>query len=185
MAYRRRRRTAGLHDAGSFPDAPYPICIWDYPRPWLIIPTRELVALALLTRLVGGADAQVRGHVAANLHVGNDRRPRPSVRFDMTTPANQRKLDIVEDLARLAEQSGISLIEMAIAFVIHHPGVTTSAIVGPRTMEQLESYLPAAELTLSTEVLDRIDQIVAPGVTVNPDDNSYGDQELTPQARRR
>jgi aryl-alcohol dehydrogenase-like predicted oxidoreductase len=109
---------------------------------------------------------------------------RPSVRFDMTSPANQRKLDIVEDLALLAEEAGLSLIEMAIAFVINHPGVT-SAIVGPRTMEQLESYLPAAEVTLSPEVLDRIDKLVAPGVTVNPDDNSYGATELTPRALRR
>ena len=78
----------------------------------------------------------------------------------------------------------MTLIELAIAFVIHHPGVT-AAIVGPRTIEQLESYLPAAELTLSTDVLDRIDQIVAPGVTINPDDNSYGAHELAPAARRR
>ena len=109
---------------------------------------------------------------------------RPSARFDMTSPANQRKLDIVEELARLAEQSGMTLIELAIAFVINHPGVT-AAIVGPRTMEQLESYLPAADITLASDVLDRIDKIVAPGVTVNPDDNSYGAHELTAQARRR
>ena len=109
---------------------------------------------------------------------------RPGARFDMSRPANQRKLDVVEDLAQLAEQSGMTLIEMSIAFVLNHPGVT-SAIVGPRTMEQLESYLPAAEIRLSTEVLDRIDELVAPGVTVNPDDNSYGASELTPAARRR
>ncbi len=68
---------------------------------------------------------------------------RPSARFDMTTPANRRKLDMVEDLAHRAEQSGICLIEMAIAFAINHPSVT-AAIVGPRTMQQLRSYLPAA-----------------------------------------
>ncbi len=109
---------------------------------------------------------------------------RPKARFDMTSPANLRKLDVVEELAQLAEQAGLTLIEMAIAFVINHPGVT-SAIVGPRTMEQLDAYLPAAEITLSTEVLDRIDQLVAPGVTINPDDNSYGAHELTSTARRR
>ncbi|HEY3437623.1 MAG TPA: aldo/keto reductase [Actinotalea sp.] len=102
----------------------------------------------------------------------------------MSTPANQRKLDAVEDLALLAEEAGLSLLEMAIAFVVNHPGVT-SAIVGPRTLEQLESYLPAAELTLSADVLDHIDQIVAPGVTLNPDDNSYGTHELTAANRRR
>lgn len=109
---------------------------------------------------------------------------RPTARFDMNVPANQHKLELVEQLAQLADHPGITLLEMAIAFVINHPGVT-SAIVGPRTMEQLESYLPAAEITLSPETLDQIDKIVAPGVTVNPDDNSYGTHELTPTARRR
>lgn len=109
---------------------------------------------------------------------------RPSARFDMTSPANQRKLDIVEELAQLAGANGMTLIEMAIAFAINHPGVT-AAIVGPRTMEQLESYLPAADLQLSSDVLDRIDALVAPGVTINPDDNSYGMHELQPAARRR
>jgi aryl-alcohol dehydrogenase-like predicted oxidoreductase len=109
---------------------------------------------------------------------------RPNARYDMSSPANQRKLDIVEELAQLAEKSGMTLITMAIAFALNHPGVT-SAIVGPRTMEQLESYLPAAEITLPADVLDRIDELVAPGVTLNPDDNSYGDHELKPAARRR
>ncbi|SFS16652.1 Predicted oxidoreductase [Microbacterium sp. cf046] len=109
---------------------------------------------------------------------------RPSARFDMSSPANQRKLDVVENLAQLAEKNDMTLIEMAIAFAINHPGVT-AAIVGPRTMEQLESYLPATELALSTEILDQIDALVAPGVTINPDDNSYGTHELQPAARRR
>lgn len=109
---------------------------------------------------------------------------RPPLRFDMSTPANQRKLDAVEELALLAEDAGLSLLELAIAFVIRHPGIT-AAIVGPRTMAQLESYLPALDAVLSDDVLDRIDEIVAPGVTINPDDNSYGVAELTPAARRR
>lgn len=69
----------------------------------------------------------------------------------MTSPANQRKLDIVEELAQLAEQAGLTLIELSIAFVLNHPGVTAS-IVGPRTMEQLESYLPATDIQLSTDI---------------------------------
>ena len=109
---------------------------------------------------------------------------RPSARFDMSTPANKRKLDVVEELALLAERSGMTLIELALAWAINHPGVT-SAIVGPRTMEQLESQLPAAEVSLSADVLDRIDELVAPGVTLNADDNSYGAAELAPPARRR
>jgi aryl-alcohol dehydrogenase-like predicted oxidoreductase len=109
---------------------------------------------------------------------------RPNARFDMSLAANQRKLDIVEELALLAEQSGLTLIELALAWAINHPAVT-SAIIGPRTMEQLESQLTAADVTLSTEILDRIDELVAPGVTLNDEDNSYGAAELTPDARRR
>jgi aryl-alcohol dehydrogenase-like predicted oxidoreductase len=101
----------------------------------------------------------------------------------MSSPANQRKLDAVEELAVLAEKSGLTLIELAVAFVITHPGVT-SAIIGPRTMEQLEAFLPAADVELSEDVLERMDEIVAPGVTVNPADNSYGDQELRADRRR-
>ena len=102
----------------------------------------------------------------------------------MSTPANQRKLDVVEELAQLAEKSGMTMIELALAWAINHPGVT-SAIIGPRTMEQLESQLPSLQVTLDTEILDRVDELVAPGVTLNADDNSYGEAELTPQARRR
>jgi aryl-alcohol dehydrogenase-like predicted oxidoreductase len=90
----------------------------------------------------------------------------------------------VEELAQLADQAGLTLIELAIAFVINHPAVT-AAIIGPRTMEQLESQLPGAEVTLTADVLDRIDKLVAPGVTINADDNSYGEAELTATARRR
>jgi aryl-alcohol dehydrogenase-like predicted oxidoreductase len=109
---------------------------------------------------------------------------RPSARFDMSTAANQRKLEVVDALGRIADEAGITLIEMAIAFVINHPGIT-SALLGPRTTEQLESQLSAAEVTLSAETLDRIDELVAPGETINPDDNSYGAVELAPSARRR
>ena len=63
-------------------------------------------------------------------------------RYDMSLPGNQRKLDAADALARLADEAGMSLIEMALAFVIRHPAVT-AAIIGPRTMEHLESQLPA------------------------------------------
>ncbi|CAN5376654.1 aldo/keto reductase [soil metagenome] len=109
---------------------------------------------------------------------------RPSARFDMSSTANQRKLEIVESLAQLADEAGITVIELAIAFVINHPGVT-SAIIGPRTMEQLESQITATEVTLGADILDRIDALIAPGVTLNPDDNSYGAVELVAEARRR
>src|SRR5579862_4423077 len=83
-------------------------------------------------------------------------------RYDLSQPANQRKLEATEALARLAEEAGLSLIHLAIAFVLEHPAVS-AAIIGPRTMEQLESQLGAADLQLDAAVLDRIDEIVPPG----------------------
>jgi aryl-alcohol dehydrogenase-like predicted oxidoreductase len=71
---------------------------------------------------------------------GSSRSRRLPHRFDLSIPGNQRKLEAVEQLARLAEEAGMTLIEMALAFAIDHPAVT-SAIIGPRTMEQLESQL--------------------------------------------
>jgi aryl-alcohol dehydrogenase-like predicted oxidoreductase len=105
-------------------------------------------------------------------------------RWDMSLPENQRKLEIVDALAGLADEAGMTLIELAIAFVINHPAVT-AAIIGPRTMEHLESQLPAADVKLSDEILDRIDEIVPPGVTVNPADAGWQNPALEPEARRR
>ena len=105
-------------------------------------------------------------------------------RFDLSTPANQRKLDAVEQLAQLADATGITLIQLAIAFVLNHPTIT-APIIGPRTMEQLESQLAAADVSLDDAVLDRIDEIVPPGTTVNPVDNSFDNPALWPSARRR
>jgi aryl-alcohol dehydrogenase-like predicted oxidoreductase len=82
------------------------------------------------------------------------------------------------------DSADISLIELAIAFVVNHPAVT-SAIIGPRTMEQLDRQLPATDVTLDHAVLDRIDQIVRPGVNLNPADTSYGEQTLKAALRRR
>ena len=78
---------------------------------------------------------------------------------------------------QVADDAGVSLIELAIAFVVNHPAVT-SAIIGPRTMEQLDSQLPAADVALDAAMLDRIDEIVKPGVNLNPADTSYGEQVL-------
>jgi aryl-alcohol dehydrogenase-like predicted oxidoreductase len=115
---------------------------------------------------------------------GSTRAQRLPQRYDLSVPANQRKLDVVEELAQLAEEAGISLIHLAIAFVVRHPAVT-AAIIGPRTMEQLESQLGAAEVELSDDVLDRIDQIVPPGVNVNPSDAGFQNPALEPAQRRR
>jgi aryl-alcohol dehydrogenase-like predicted oxidoreductase len=115
---------------------------------------------------------------------GSSRAQRLPHRFDLSLPANQRKLDAVEQLAQLAEQAGLSLIHLAIAFVMRHPAVT-APIIGPRTMEQFESQIGAAAVELSDEVLDRIDEIVPPGVNLNPADQGYENPALAPSARRR
>jgi aryl-alcohol dehydrogenase-like predicted oxidoreductase len=114
----------------------------------------------------------------------SSRAERIPARFDMSLEVNQRKLEAADALAQLAEENGMTLVEMAIAFVIRHPAVT-SAIIGPRTMEQLESQLGAADLELSDDVLDRIDEIVPPGTTINPVDAGYQPPELDASARRR
>ena len=105
-------------------------------------------------------------------------------RYDLSLPANQRKLDAADALAQLADEAGMSLIHLAIAFVINHPAVT-AAIIGPRTMEQLESQLPAADVVLDENLLDRIDQIVPPGTNINPADGGWANPALAPAARRR
>ena len=80
------------------------------------------------------------------------------------TGENQLKLERADALAEVAESAGMTLVDMAVAFVINHPAVT-SAIIGPRTMEQLESQLGAADVDLTADVLDAIDEIVPPGRT--------------------
>jgi len=105
-------------------------------------------------------------------------------RYDLSLPANQRKRDAADALAELADEAGVTLIELALAFVLRHPAVT-AAIIGPRTLEHLESQLSAADVQLSADVLDRIDEIVPPGVNVNPADDGFQNPDLRPEALRR
>jgi aryl-alcohol dehydrogenase-like predicted oxidoreductase len=138
-----------------------------------VIPWSPLAGGWLSGRWRKGADAP-----------GSTRARRLPARYDLSNPANQRKLDAVEQLAQLAEDAGMTLIQLAIAFVITHPAVT-AAIVGPRTMEHLESQLAALDVELAADVLDRIDEIVAPGTNVNPADGGWPNPGLEPAARRR
>ena len=117
---------------------------------------------------------------AARLH----RAERLPARYDLSLPGNQRKRDTVEQLAQLADEAGLPLIQLVIAFVLDHPA-DPAPIIGPRTMEHLESQLPAADVVLDEALLDRIDEIVPPGVTLNPADNGWVSPSLQPSARRR
>ena len=112
-------------------------------------------------------------------------RNRIPARFDMSNPENQRKLDAADALGRLADDAGLSLIHLALAFVLQHPAVT-APIIGPRTLDHLKSQIGATEVELSTDILDKIDKIVPPGSTVSRADQGYQPPSLTdPFLRRR
>jgi aryl-alcohol dehydrogenase-like predicted oxidoreductase len=149
-----------------------------------VLPTCRRYGIGVITwsPLAGG---WLSGRYGRDRDPGSSRRaqmlPR---RYDMSLPDNQRKLDAVEALGWLADEAGVTLIELALAFVIRHPAVT-AAIIGPRTMEHLESQLGAADVHLSDELLDRVDEIVAPGVNVNPADAGWENPALEPAALRR
>ena len=97
---------------------------------------------------------------------------------------NQRKFDAIEQLEKVAADAGTSLTHLAIAWSVAHPAVT-STIIGPKTMEQLDGLLGAAEVTLDADTLDRIDEIVPPGRTLHAPDDGYDPPSLAASARRR
>jgi aryl-alcohol dehydrogenase-like predicted oxidoreductase len=104
--------------------------------------------------------------------------------YDLELPGNREKIAAVTALGALADEAGLTLIELALGFVVEHPAVT-AAIIGPRTLEHLESQLPALDLRLSTEVLDRIDEIVAPGTNLNAADVGWVPAPLADASLRR
>ena len=112
---------------------------------------------------------------------------RPTIRperFDPASPQTAAKLEVVEQLVDLASTVGCSLPQLAVAFTVAHPAVT-SVILGPRTMEQLTSLLDGAALTLDDDVLDRIDEIVPPGTNVYRPDGAWTPPSTAEIARRR
>lgn len=104
--------------------------------------------------------------------------------YDLGVPGNQAKLDAATELAALADEAGLTLIQLALAFVTTHPAVS-AAIIGPRTADHLRGQLSAADVVLEPAVLDRIDRLVAPGADLNPDDAGYGAAVLADPKRRR
>jgi aryl-alcohol dehydrogenase-like predicted oxidoreductase len=105
-------------------------------------------------------------------------------KFDPSLPENARKLEAVGELSKLASEAGLTLPHLAVAFVRSHPAVT-SVIIGPRTMEQLDSLLTGASTVLSADVLDRIDEIVPPGTDLNRSDSYYVPPALADASLRR
>jgi aryl-alcohol dehydrogenase-like predicted oxidoreductase len=149
-----------------------------------VLPTCQRYGMGVIpwSPLAGG---WLSGSYRLNQDIPTSRRAeRIPSRYDMSDPGNQRKLEAADALAKVADEAGITLIEMALAWVIRHPAVT-AAIIGPRTMEHLESQLTAADVALSGDVLDKIDAIVPPGVNLTAGDGGWGNPALEPSARRR
>jgi aryl-alcohol dehydrogenase-like predicted oxidoreductase len=124
-----------------------------------------------------GMGTLVWGPLGQGMLTGRVRKGRPTdlVRAGMpffTVFSNERRLDVVEQLVPLAEEAGVPMTHLAMAFAIAHPGVT-SALLGPRTMDHLDDLLAGLDVTLSDEVLDRIDEIVPPGTDVGRLDQAY------------
>ena len=149
-----------------------------------VLPTCERYGMAVIpwSPLAGG---WLTGRYRKDAEVPESRR---SVlvpqRYDMSLPAVSKHLRVLEKLAELADEAGITLIEMALAFILEHPAIT-APIIGPRTMDHLESQLSAAEVTLTGDVLDRIDEIVPPGANLNPTDAGWTPPSLADASQRR
>ncbi|MDQ3990756.1 MAG: aldo/keto reductase [Actinomycetota bacterium] len=112
-----------------------------------------------------------------------DKRTRVRERFDLSREGTRRKLDAVEELRVIADKAGLSMTHLAIAFTLAHPAVT-SAIIGPKTEDQLDDLLAAAAVRLDDEVLDAIDLVVAPGTTLDDVDRGWDPPWMEPAARR-
>jgi aryl-alcohol dehydrogenase-like predicted oxidoreductase len=113
-------------------------------------------------------------------------RARNTAAYDTASPANAAKFAAAQALGALADEAGLTLVQLAIAFTVRHPAVSAT-IIGPRTMSHLDDYLAADGIALTTDVLDRIDQIVRPGQTVDIADNfwQFSTRSLEPALRRR
>jgi aryl-alcohol dehydrogenase-like predicted oxidoreductase len=138
-----------------------------------VIPWSPLNGGFLTGRYRPGADAPTSGRAA-----------RLPDRFDPAKPDVQRKLELVPQLEALAQEAGLSLTHLALGFTLAHPAVT-APIIGPRTMEQLEGLLGAADVRLDDDILDRIDALVPPGTSVNPADDGWVAPAVATAWRRR
>ncbi|HEX6356502.1 aldo/keto reductase [Actinophytocola sp.] len=152
-----------------------------------VLPTAQKYGMGVLTWGPLAAGWLSGRYTAASdvISRGEGRVKTEAHKFDPSLPDNARKLEAVTELSKLAADAGLTLPHLAVAFVRAHPAVT-SVIIGPRTMEQLESLLSGDGIELSADVLDRIDEIVPPGTDLNRSDSYYTPPALaTPALRRR
>ncbi|HKI90917.1 MAG TPA: aldo/keto reductase [Gaiellaceae bacterium] len=148
-----------------------------------VLPVCERYGIGVIpwSPLAGG---WLSGKFRKGATVESRRAERLPQRYDLALPGNQAKLEAADALARLAEEAGMTLVELALAFVLRHPAVT-APIVGPRTMEHLEGALGATEVSLDDALLDRVDEIVPPGTNLNPSDAGWDPPALVNPALRR
>jgi len=150
-----------------------------------VLPTCQKYGMGVITwSPLGGGWLTGKITPETGVDMTTSRAQRLPHRFDPALPGNAAKLAAVDELVKLAAETGVSLTHLALAFVLAHPGVT-SAIIGPRTMEQLTDLLEGASVELGDDVLDRIDAIVPPGVTLNPADSGWQAPILLDPASRR
>ncbi|MGH3435710.1 MAG: aldo/keto reductase [Sciscionella sp.] len=148
-----------------------------------VLPVTEQYGLGVLvwSPLASG---WLSGAIRAGQEIGTGRAASMPQRFDTTIPSNQARLDAVEQLAKVADQADLTMIQLALGFVTTHPAVT-SAIIGPRTLDHLHSHLAAADTVLPADVLDAIDAIVAPGVDLAAHEKHDTPPALLDPAKRR
>jgi aryl-alcohol dehydrogenase-like predicted oxidoreductase len=176
---------ADRHGLGRFvtEQPPYSVLVRGVEADLLPVAERYGVGVLPWSPLAGGwlTGRYRKGQDAPASHRAN----RMPARYDLSNPDNQRKLEAADALAVLAEEAGISLVHLALAFVLRHPAVI-APIIGPRTMDHLESQLGAVDVVLTDDVLDRIDEIVPPGVTLSRSDAGYVAPAVSnPSLRRR
>jgi aryl-alcohol dehydrogenase-like predicted oxidoreductase len=149
-----------------------------------ILPTCQKYGMGVIPwSPLGGGWLSGKYRKNADIEVSHRARRLP-LRYDLSLPGNQAKLDAADALANVADKAGLTLVNLAIAFVLNHPAVT-APIIGPRTMEQLETQLEAADVVLSADILDEIDKIVPPGTNLNQADRGYETPALAQAALRR
>ena len=160
---------------------PYSILVRGIERD--VLPTAQKYSMGVIpwSPLAGG---WLAGKFGTGKENSSRRAARIPGRYDLSHPGNQRKLEVVDQLTALADEIGISLIHLALAFAMEHPAVS-APIIGPRTMEQLQSQLGATEVRLDAGVLDRIDEIVPPGTNVNNEDAGWAPSVLARANKRR
>ncbi|WP_327586824.1 aldo/keto reductase [Nonomuraea sp. NBC_00507] len=150
-----------------------------------VLPTAQRLGMGVLTYSpLGWGFLTGRYRKGQQVDLSRGRAALAPERFDPSTPVNAAKLEVVEELVKLADELGCTLPALAIAFVASHPAVT-SVILGPRTMEQLDGLLKGASLVLDDTVLDRIDELVPPGTNVYHPVGLWSPAPLTDPALRR